>query len=41
MKLEVKNAFGRIGEKVFTISRPAPPASKTTDKGDTAPKGDK
>lgn len=25
VKLEVKNAFGRIGSKVFTITRPVPP----------------
>jgi len=40
VKLEVKNAFGRIGSKVFTLSRPAPPPDRTL-KVDAAPKGDK
>jgi hypothetical protein len=43
VKLEVKNAFGRIGSKLFTITRPAPPADKTAPptQGGAAPQGGK
>jgi hypothetical protein len=27
VKLEVRNAFGRVGTKAFTITRPAAPAA--------------
>jgi NADH-quinone oxidoreductase subunit L len=45
VKLEVKNAFGRIGSKLFTITRPAPPGDKTLKvegaaPGGAAPKGE-
>jgi NADH-quinone oxidoreductase subunit L len=46
VKLEVKNAFGRIGSRLFTITRPAPPADKTVKiegaagAPGAAPKGD-
>ncbi len=37
VKLEVRNAFGRVGSKVFTLTRPVPPGGGV--RGGAAPRG--
>jgi NADH-quinone oxidoreductase subunit L len=39
VRLEVKNAFGRVDSKVYTISRPVPPGGGVRERGDKQPRG--
>jgi NADH-quinone oxidoreductase subunit L len=38
VKLEVKNAFGRVGSKVFTLTRPVPPGGGVKEAANPPPK---